>query len=436
MDNIRVRFAPSPTGYLHIGSARTALFNWLLARRYGGTFILRIEDTDLARNKKEFEEDILAGLQWLGLDWDEGPSLGGGDPIGKFGPYYQSQRQSIYLEQIEILLKKGVAYEKEGAVFCKIPESGEIVLDDLIRGKIKFQNKDFKDQVLRKSDGSPTYQFAVVVDDALMGITHVIRGEDHISNTPKQMYLYQALGFPIPQFGHIPLILAPDRSKLSKRHGAVSITEYRKMGYLPEAMINYLSLLGWTPEKFPNPKNELMTQAEVIGLFDLKRVGKAGAIFDTKKLSYVNGQKLRAYPLVEIRKIVEPHLSSELSKRDEEWLNYFVESVKDSLELAADIEKLQKPFLSDFVANYQSTQESDKVVASAMSAKVKALSDFSEVALAAVLNEVLVETGVKKKDVLMPLRQMLSGTPHGMAVEKIAFLLGKDKTLKRLQQIL
>lgn len=457
MNKLRVRFAPSPTGYLHIGSARTALFNWLLARRHGGTFILRIEDTDLQRNKKEFEEDILDGLKWLGMDWDEGPGApatlpaqpgvrsthteptkwgGGNNQIGRFGPYYQSQRNHIYLEHIEALLKKGIAYEKEGAVFCKVPTDGEIVLDDLIRGKIKFQNKDFKDQVLRKSDGSPTYQFAVVVDDALMGITHVIRGEDHISNTPKQMHLYQALGFPVPQFGHIPLILAPDRSKLSKRHGAVSITEYRKAGYLPESMINYLALLGWTPEKFPNAKDELMTQEQVIGLFDLKRVGKAGAIFDVKKLSYINGQKLRAKPLAQIREIVTPYLSPDLISRGDDWVNYLIECVKDSLELGSDMERLQKPFMKDFVNDFKAVSDSDKKVAQVMIEKINQGSDFSEANLANAWNQILSETGIKKKDVLMPLRQMLSGSPHGMAVEKIAFLLGQAETLRRLQQCL
>jgi glutamyl-tRNA synthetase len=432
---VRVRFAPSPTGFLHIGSARTALFNYLYAKRMGGQFILRIEDTDMERSKKEFEKDILEGLKWLGLTWDEGPGAVG---AGSTAPvsYYQSERTEIYLKYINQLLESGKAYEQEGAIFYRIPKDGETVLNDLVRGKIVFQNKEFKDQVIRKSDGSPTYNFAVVVDDALMGITHVIRGEDHISNTPKQIFLYQALGFELPQFAHIPLILASDRSKLSKRHGAVSITEYRNMGYLPEAMINYLSLLGWTPKQFPNPKNELMTVSEIVERFEIPRIGKSGAIFEFNKLSWINGQKIRALPMDQLEQMVYPYLLDEIKRAAPEWRLSLLSQLKDSLTLASDIGELQRPFIKGFAIAKDILKTSNEKQVAVLFLKKLESHDFKEAdAIHKLLDEIEKETGFKKKDILMPLRAALTGTVHGLPVQNICILLGKEETLKRLKHV-
>ncbi len=432
---VRVRFAPSPTGFLHIGSARTALFNYLYAKRMGGQFILRIEDTDMERSKKEFEKDILEGLKWLGLTWDEGPGAVG---AGSTAPvsYYQSERTEIYLKYIKQLLESGKAYEQEGAIFYRIPKDGETVLNDLVRGKIVFQNKEFKDQVIRKSDGSPTYNFAVVVDDALMGITHVIRGEDHISNTPKQIFLYQALGFELPQFAHIPLILASDRSKLSKRHGAVSITEYRNMGYLPEAMINYLSLLGWTPKQFPNPKNELMTVSEIVERFEIPRIGKSGAIFEFNKLSWINGQKIRALPMDHLEQMLYPYLLDEIKTAAPEWRLSLLSQLKDSLTLASDIGELQRPFIKGFAIAKDILKTSNEKQVAVLLLKKLESHDFKEAdAIHKLLDEIEKETGFKKKDILMPLRAALTGTVHGLPVQNICILLGKEETLKRLKHV-
>jgi glutamyl-tRNA synthetase len=439
---VRVRFAPSPTGFLHIGSARTALFNYLFAKRMGGQFILRIEDTDMERSKKEFEKDILDGLKWLGLSWDEGPGAASNQQSVVGSSYYQSERTEIYLKYVNQLLETGKAYEQEGAVFYRIPtvgangEKGETVLSDLVRGKIVFQNKEFKDQVIRKSDGSPTYNFAVVVDDALMGITHVIRGEDHISNTPKQIFLYQALGFKLPEFAHIPLILAPDRSKLSKRHGAVSITEYRSMGYLPEAMINYLSLLGWTPKQFPNPKNELMTVPEIIERFEIPRIGKSGAIFEFNKLSWINGQKIRALPIDQLEQLVYPYLLDEIKSAAPEWRLSLLTQLKDSLTLASDISELQRPFTKTFEIPKDVLKSADEKRVAALFSQKLNNNLFNETdSIHKLLDEIEKETGLKKKEILMPLRAALTGTVHGLPVQNICILLGKEETLKRLKYV-
>ncbi|MFA7283586.1 MAG: glutamate--tRNA ligase family protein, partial [Candidatus Omnitrophota bacterium] len=276
---VRVRFAPSPTGNLHIGGGRTALFNWLFSQSRGGKFVLRIEDTDQERSKKEFVDEILYSLQWLGFNWDE--------------IYYQSQRFARYREHADRLLKSGAAYierspEGKEAVIYKIPHK-KIQIKDLIRGEIEFDSSLIKDQVLIKSDGTPTYNFACVIDDAEMNITHIIRGDDHISNTPKQVLIYEALGFIIPQFAHLPLIMGVDGGRLSKRTGATAISDYRKMGYLSEALLNYLLLLSWAP----GDNRELIGIKEAVGLFDIKHVNKTAATFDIKKLDWMNNQYLK-----------------------------------------------------------------------------------------------------------------------------------------------
>jgi len=327
MEEIRVRFAPSPTGPLHIGGARSALFNYLLARRNKGKFILRIEDTDLERSSRESERNILDSLKWLGIDWDEGPDVG-----GPYGPYRQTERLEKYREFAERLLQAGQAYycycteeeiearrqefisrgelpryngrcsnltEEERQEFIKqgrkpavrfrVPHDQEIVINDLVRGQVTFESNGIGDFVIVKSDGIPTYNFAVVVDDYLMKISHVIRAEEHLSNTPRQVLLYRALGLPEPQFAHISLILGEDRSKMSKRHGATSVIQYQELGYLPEALVNFLALLGWSPEG----EEEILSKEDLIMKFSLDRVAKNPAVFDQEKLYWLNGMYIR-----------------------------------------------------------------------------------------------------------------------------------------------
>ncbi|WP_449245263.1 glutamate--tRNA ligase [Desulfobacca acetoxidans] len=330
MASLRTRFSPSPTGFLHLGGARTALFNWLFARHYNGTFILRIEDTDVERSQKIYEDDIIAGLTWLGLDWDE-------------GPYRQTERLETYRFYTQELIARGAAYycncPKEGleqrrqaalargekprydghcrdlglkagsdtAVRFRSPTDGITHWDDLTKGAIAFDNAELDDLVLVRADGVPTYNFAVVVDDLTMNITHVIRGDDHISNTPRQILIYQALGAPLPQFAHIPMILGPDRAKLSKRHGALSVLAYRDMGYLPDTMVNFLARLGWS-----HGDQEIFSREELIRSFSLDHVGKAPGIFDTEKLAWLNGHYLRQATAAALA----PQLQEFLSKID------------------------------------------------------------------------------------------------------------------------
>lgn len=316
-----VRIAPSPTGNLHVGTARTALFNFLFAKHNGGKFLIRIEDTDLERSKKEYEKDILEGLEWLGITSDE--------PVMR-----QSDRLEIYGKYAKQLIAKNLASEVDGAVILKNAQT-EISFNDLIRGEIKFEDVP-SELVILKSDGTPTYNFAVVIDDYEMGITHVIRGEDHISNTPRQILVIEALGFNRPQYIHIPMILAPDRSKLSKRHGATSLLEYREKGYLPQAMFNYLALLGWNP----GTEQEIFSMAELIKVFDIAKIHKGGAIFDEKKLEWVNKQHINLLSPEEKIKIIAqefdvkkiPELDTEKicwkDTSSEETLEHLIESKK------------------------------------------------------------------------------------------------------------
>jgi glutamyl-tRNA synthetase len=278
----RLRFAPSPTGYLHVGGARTALFNWLYARRHGGAFVLRIEDTDVARSQVEMVTGILDGLRWLGIDWDEGPEIG-----GPHAPYFQSERLDRYRAAAKQLLDSGQAFEDSGAIRFKVPP-GKTEFIDSVHGPIVFDNEHIESFVILRSDTHPTYHLSVVVDDIDMQITHVIRGDDHISNTPKQVLLYNAFGKPAPAFAHVPLIMGPDKQRLSKRHGATSVMEYEKQGYLPEAMFNFLALLGWGT----GSNDELFTREELIQRFNLEGISGGNAVFNTEKLDWFNHQHL------------------------------------------------------------------------------------------------------------------------------------------------
>jgi glutamyl-tRNA synthetase len=278
----RLRFAPSPTGYLHVGGARTALFNWLYARHHGGAFILRIEDTDVERSQAEMVTGILDGLRWLGIDWDEGPEVG-----GPHAPYFQSERLDRYRAAAKQLLDSGQAFEDGGAIRFKVPP-GKTSFTDSVHGRIEFDNEHIESFVILRSDTHPTYHLSVVVDDIDMAITHVVRGDDHISNTPKQVLLYNAFGKPAPAFAHVPLIMGPDKQRLSKRHGATSVIEYEKQGYIPEAMFNFLALLGWGT----GSNDELFTRDELIQRFNLEAISGGNAVFNTEKLDWFNHQHL------------------------------------------------------------------------------------------------------------------------------------------------
>jgi len=296
----RVRFAPSPTGYLHVGGARTALFNWLYARRHGGAFVLRIEDTDVERSSADMVTGILDGLRWLGLDWDEGPLVG-----GPHAPYFQSERLDRYRAVAQQLLDSGHAYRDEGAIRFK-PRDGMVGFDDAVHGRIEFNTADIEHFVVLRSDGYPTYHLSVVVDDSDMAITDVIRGDDHISNTPKHVLLFEAIGAPVPRFAHVPLILGADKKRLSKRHGATSVMEYQRLGYLPDAMVNFLALLGWSP----GDDRELMSRDEMIASFSLDGISGGNAVFDSEKLDWMNGQYIARLSINELDQAVRPLLAA------------------------------------------------------------------------------------------------------------------------------
>jgi glutamyl-tRNA synthetase len=339
----RVRFAPSPTGYLHVGGARTALFNWLFARRLGGTFVLRIEDTDPTRSSWDMVAGIVDGLRWLGLDWDEGPDVG-----GPHAPYFQSQRFDLYREHAQGLLAGGKAYADEGAIRFRVPP-GRTRFDDLVHGPVTFENAHIENFVILRSDGHPTYHLSVVVDDIDMQITHVVRGDDHISNTPKQVLLYEAFGKPIPQFAHVPLILGPDKKRLSKRHGATSVMEYPKLGYIPEAMVNFLALLGWNP----GGDRELFTRDELVSLFALEGISGGNAVFNPDKLDWFNQQHIGRLPPQDLLARLESRLRDAglwrdtLTTTEATWIDSVLELLKPRAKKLDQLVDELRPFLVD-----------------------------------------------------------------------------------------
>ena len=427
---VRVRFAPSPTGALHIGGAHTALFNWLWARHTGGRFILRIEDTDLQRSTKEFEETILAGMKWLGLDWDEGPDVGG--PCGK---YRQSEKQELYRQHAEKLLEKGLAYREGEAVIFRVPQGVEISFDDVVYGRVTVMSETLKDIVMMKSDGMPTYNYAVVIDDATMGINMVIRGEDHISNTPKQLLLYDALGFERPGFGHLPMILGTDKKKLSKRHGATSVYEYRDLGYLPDAVFNFLSLLGWCPRD----GREVFGREEAVSLFEIQRVTKRAAVFDMDKLNFINQEHVKALPKMERLEMTMPFWK-ELSFPVEAHTPDYLADALALMEGRGQTLKKMAEF-SDYFLSFDPVKERFDG---------KAIDDEKRTVLRKFYEEFLkidhwkAETmeklarswgeseGVSLKEIAMPLRLMLTGGKVSPGIFHVAELLGSQEVRKRL----
>ena len=439
----KVRFAPSPTGYLHIGGARTALFNWMYAKSVGGEFVLRIEDTDRQRSKKEFEDEILESMKWLGLDYDE--------------IYYQSQRFDLYREHAQRLLDEGKAYKEGEAILLRmLPQ--EIKVYDLIRGEIIFDTANFiasnnegvpildqegkaslKDEVLIKDDGSPAYNFCCVVDDGLMSITHVIRGEDHISNTPRQIVIYQALGIKPPKFAHLPLIMDEGGGRLSKRTGAVAVSDYRKQGFLPEALINYLMLLGWSP----GGNQEMMSLSSAVKKFSIKKVNKAAAAFSMDKLRWLNGQYIRQTDTQRLVDLIIPFLKEKKYIQED----FDRQKIKNSVDLFKGRMDTFLEFLerADFVFVDELTIDPEAFAKHLslgrgkefrlLSEKFSQAEPFDVATTEKVFRKLVTELGIKASDLVHPVRVAITGRDVGPGLFETVVLLGKEKTVERLMKI-
>lgn len=424
---VKVRFAPSPTGFLHIGSARTALFNWLFARHNNGKFLLRIEDTDIERSKKEFLDEILDSLKWLGLDWD-----------GK--PVFQSKRVEIYRKFADELLAKGLAYKAEGnAIIFKIPQGKTITINDLVHGQIKVDSDTIKDQVMIKSDGTPTYNFACVIDDADMSITHVIRGDDHISNTPKQILFYEALGFKIPEFAHVPLILGKDRSRMSKRHGATSIKDYRESGYLPAALLNFIALLGFSAGE----NREIMELKDLIKEFEIKDIKSANAVFDIDKLNWMNGQYIKNMPAEALLELLLPLLLKERfikTDYDRNWLLSVIKLFQSRIKTLCDfIWQTEFVFVDDVKFDtdaFSKILKKEGVVEKLkmFSERLKEIQDYGIANLEKDIRDFLAEKNITGKEIIHPVRVALTGKTVSPGIFEIMSVLGRQKTLNRLNR--
>ncbi|HJX39334.1 MAG TPA: glutamate--tRNA ligase [Anaerolineae bacterium] len=472
---VRVRFAPSPTGFLHVGGARTALFNWLFARNQGGAFILRIEDTDLMRSTEESTGRILSSLRWLGLDWDEGPGVG-----GDFEPYFQTQRLPFYRAAMEQLLGRGHAYycyctqeelqarrkaalaqrrapgydrrcryltndermalaeeDRTPAVRFAMPPEGHTVVHDLIRGDVRFANDQLDDLVIMKADGTPTYNFAVVVDDMLMKISHVIRGDEHLANTPRQIRIYEALEYPLPEFAHVSMILGEDGSKLSKRHGATSLAEYWESGYLPEAMFNFLALLGWAYDD----KTEIMTREEIIQRFRLDKVNPSPAVFSRQKLDWMNGVYIRGLDQDDLAMRLLPHLLQADLKADEGMTRRLVPLVQERIKVLRDAVELVDFFFTDKL-HYQAEGLIGKKMDAADSLQalrrvvdvLEGVPSFDEEALERPLRELTEQLGLKAGQLFGIIRVAITGKQVAPPLFGTLSILGRERTLARLRK--
>jgi len=480
---VRTRYAPSPTGHLHIGGARTALFSYLYARNQGGEFIIRIEDTDQTRHVETGIDSQLNGLKWLGLEWNESVDVG-----GPYGPYRQLERLDIYKEYTDKLIAGGHAYycycseaeleaereaqeargempryggrcrtltEEQAAAFraegrkptvrFRVPADVTYAFDDEVREHVEFQSNDIGDWIMVRPDGIPTYNFAVVIDDHLMKITHVVRGEEHLSNTPRQLMVYRAIGAEPPKFGHLPLILNQDRKKMSKRDESIIqfIEQYRELGYLPEAIMNFIVLLGWSP----GGEQEIFGKGQLIAQFGLDRISKSGAVFDTEKLNWMNNHYLRAADLDRVVDLAIPHLvkagriPAELDAAGREWVTALVGLYLEQLRYAAEIVDLsamffeEKPTMEEEAAGILA-EEQVPTVLRAFAEQVRATPDeaYSADAIKAMLKTVQTETGFKGKQLFMPIRAALTGQTHGRDLNQTLWLLGKEKVLARLQE--
>lgn len=479
---LKVRFAPSPTGPFHIGGARSALFNWLVARHADGTFLVRIEDTDLKRSTKESEENIKDSLKWLGMNWDEGIDVG-----GPHGPYRQTERLDLYKKEVQRLLDEGKAYycycsaeeleksrkaqldagktpiydehcrhlteeekaryEAEGrkpVVRLKVRKDGVFAFDDMVRGHVEFQAAGVGDFIIMKSDGIPVYNFAVVIDDAFMEVTHVIRAEEHLSNTPRQLAIYEALGYKPPKFGHISLILGEDHKKMSKRHGATSVTEYRNMGYLPEAVVNYLALLGWTPKG----EQEIFTEEELIKQFSMKRVSSNDAVFDINKLNWINFQYMKKLDADQLYDLIVPFLVKAgyvdvaVSEEKKDWLKKVIWFMKDHIYFAGQAADELKFFFEDMpeltdedVLAVMKEETSGKLLR-AFIEDLKALETFDQAEIKKCFNACMKAQGIKGKAAYEPTRIALTGVTQGPGMFEMMELFGREKTMDRLEAAL
>jgi glutamyl-tRNA synthetase len=433
----RVRFAPSPTGYLHVGGARTALFNWLYARRHGGTFILRIEDTDAERSSADMVTGILDGLRWLGLTWDEGPDVG-----GPHAPYFQSQRLEMYRRAVERLLDSGHAYRDEGAVRFR-PREGVVAFDDAVHGRIEFNGADIEHFVILRSDGYPTYHLSVVVDDWEMQITDVIRGDDHISNTPKHVLLFEALGAPVPRFAHVPLILGEDKKRLSKRHGATSVTEYQHHGYLPEAMVNFLALLGWAP----GDDRELMSVDELTATFTLDGISGGNAVFNTEKLDWMNGQYIARLPVNALASAVRPlidaaGLGNSSVVTDTGLFARLLELLRPRTKRLTDFVDQARPLLTrpteyepDAIQKHLASADLPSHVTALIDA-LRAATPFDEPQVEAAVRGTAAGRGVKAGALIHATRVAITGRTQSPGLFEVIALLGRDETLARLERLL
>lgn len=467
----RVRFAPSPTGYLHVGGARTALFNWLFARHFSGTLILRIEDTDLERSTVEMVDGILQGLQWLGINWDE-------------GPYYQTKRVDLYRAAAARLIEAGAAYycfcgkedlearraqaaaegrppRYEGtcrridsteasrrkqagepaAVRFRVPESGSTAFDDAVFGKVEFANSELEDFVLLRSDGSPTYHLSVVADDIDLRITHIIRGADHISNTPKQVLLYQALGAPAPIFAHVPLILGSDKTRLSKRHGATSVMAYRDEGIVPEAFRNFLALLGWTP---PEGSPEILGDRELIRLFSLDAISRSNAVFDRAKLDWFNTEYIRAYPAESLLPLIEEEWKKagvDAAGKDRPWLLSTIDLLKPRARSLKDFAGSFRAFFTEDVDPDPAAVEKflkDEAVRKLLvelGQRYAELQQFTEQETERVLRDFAAEKNVKAGALINGARVALTGQGVAPSLFAVMCALGKERTVERLKSV-
>ena len=475
---LRVRFAPSPTGYLHVGGARTALFNWLFARRHGGVFVLRIEDTDAERSSAEMVEGILDGMRWLGLEWDEGPTVD-----GPHAPYFQSERLDRYRAMAGQLLAAGQAYycyctpeelqarrgaaeaaggawrydracyslddetraayeveRRPRAIRFLVPE-GTARFDDIVRGAIAFDNANIEDFVILRSDGYPTYHLSVVSDDVDMQITHVVRGDDHISNTPKHVLLYEAVGAPVPQFAHVPLILGADKKRLSKRHGATSVMEYARQGYLPEAMVNFLALLGWSPGA---GDRELFTRDELKEVFDLGGISGGNAVFNAEKLDWFNQQHMLRLSPIELAQRVKPYLeqaglwNDDLLGDRHAWFFAVLELLKVRAKRLDEFAALGKFFFSDDLDWDEAAVKkhlgagSVEQIASVADALGK-LESFDAQSIETSIRGVAESRGVKAATLIHALRVAMTGKSVSPGLFEVAALLGRDRVRKRLR---
>ena len=483
MTKVRVRYAPSPTGNLHIGNARTALFNYLFAKHYGGDFVLRIEDTDFKRNKEEGERSQLKYMDWLGLDYDEG--------IGKekeFGPYRQSERIEIYQKYAEQLLAEDKAYkcymtaeeleaereeqvanglpprysgkhahltkeeqeqfEKEGrkpSIRIRVPQDRTYSFNDMVKGELSFEGKDFGDFVIVKNDGVATYNFAVAIDDHLMEISHVLRGDDHVSNTPKQLVVYEALGFKPPIFGHMTLIVNENKKKLSKRDETIIqfIEQYDDLGYLPEALFNFITLLGWSPEG----EQEIFTREEFVKIFDEKRLSKSPAFFDNNKLTWINNQYIKAQPLERIVNLALPFFVKEGVATQEgvdnnrAWFEKLISLYQPQMSYGAEIVKLTKQFFVEEIKFDEEEleilkQETTVAVFEDFLEKLEVAGDFSSENIKTLIKTIQKDTGVKGKNLFMPIRIASTGSMHGPELNTSLELLGRDRVVARVKAAL